>query len=161
MTRHLSAMVKADKSVVTVIGSWGQRNVGTEACFICIFIALLTFGCGRRSDRAGRPHIASSHRPSSSRTVSESHLFERITNTKARIDFIHRWAPDVKHRHVIAGAMCAGGVAIGDVNGDARPDIYLTRPHGGSKLYRNEGNFQFVDVTTSSGLQESAWGSRS
>ena len=40
-----------------------------------------------------------------------------------------------------------GGVAIGDVNGDSLPDLYFTANVGENRLYLNEGDFRFRDVT--------------
>ena len=39
------------------------------------------------------------------------------------------------------------GVALGDVDGDALPDIYFCRLEGPNALYRNLGNWRFEDVT--------------
>jgi len=44
-------------------------------------------------------------------------------------------------------------VAVGDYDGDGRPDLYLGA-WGAGKLYRNLGNGKFQDVTSTSGLAE-------
>lgn len=45
-----------------------------------------------------------------------------------------------------------GGVAAGDVNGDGLPDLYFSSSLFSNKLYLNQGNFKFVDVTEASGV---------
>ncbi len=45
-----------------------------------------------------------------------------------------------------------GGVAIGDVNNDGLPDVYLTANHLDNKLFLNQGNFKFRDVTNEAGV---------
>jgi hypothetical protein len=63
----------------------------------------------------------------------------------------------------------AGGLAVFDYDGDARPDIYLLngstfaamagkeRPPRAA-LYRNKGNWQFEDVTERAGVANERWG---
>jgi hypothetical protein len=50
------------------------------------------------------------------------------------------------------------GVAAGDINNDGRPDIYLTN-YGGDRLFLNEGNARFREVTQEAGIDNHLWGS--
>ena len=51
------------------------------------------------------------------------------------------------------------GVAVGDVNGDGRPDLYLSSVDGPNRLFAQLGALRFEDVTKSAGLaSERGWG---
>ena len=45
-----------------------------------------------------------------------------------------------------------GGVAIGDINNDSLPDVYLIANMGPNRLYLNKGNFTFQDITDNAGV---------
>jgi enediyne biosynthesis protein E4 len=45
-----------------------------------------------------------------------------------------------------------GGVAVGDFNNDSLPDLFFSANQVQSKLYVNEGDFRFRDVTTTCGI---------
>jgi enediyne biosynthesis protein E4 len=46
-----------------------------------------------------------------------------------------------------------GGVGIGDVNNDGRPDIFFTSNQQKNKLYLNKGNWRFDDVSQKAGIE--------
>jgi hypothetical protein len=48
------------------------------------------------------------------------------------------------------------GAAVGDVDGDGHPDVYVANL-GRDALYRNRGDGTFADVTASAGIEESEW----
>lgn len=51
----------------------------------------------------------------------------------------------------------AAGFAVGDVNNDGRPDLYLTA-HGEDRLFLNDTTYCFRNVTAESGISNPNWG---
>ncbi|MCH8486165.1 MAG: VCBS repeat-containing protein [Candidatus Cyclonatronum sp.] len=45
-----------------------------------------------------------------------------------------------------------GGVAVGDLSGNGLPDIYFISNMGPNRLYFNQGDYRFVDVTDEAGV---------
>ena len=45
------------------------------------------------------------------------------------------------------------GVAVGDLNHDGLPDIFLTSNAHGNRLFLNEGHFKFKDITQQAGVK--------
>ncbi|MEM7551216.1 MAG: VCBS repeat-containing protein [Bacteroidota bacterium] len=85
--------------------------------------------------------------------------FSLLNASFTGVNFINRLELDEKfdvfrYRNYYNG----GGVAIGDINNDGLSDIYFTSNIGSNKLYLNEGNLKFKDITNSAGVSGSkAW----
>jgi len=50
------------------------------------------------------------------------------------------------------GGSIGTGVAIGDYDGDGRPDIFVVTKTKGCRLFRNLGGYKFDDVTERAGV---------
>ena len=44
------------------------------------------------------------------------------------------------------------GVAIGDIDGDGLPEVYLCRLEGPNALYRNRGGWRFEEIAATAGV---------
>ncbi len=76
--------------------------------------------------------------------------FAEVPASRTGIRFVNTVTLDnaLANRHLAQG----GGVAIGDVDGDGLPDIYLTSNQGANALYRNQGDWRFEDITARAGV---------
>ena len=61
---------------------------------------------------------------------------------------------DVDDEHALANRnlLIGSGVALGDIDGDGLPDVFLASVEKPAALYRNLGGFKFEDVTAASGI---------
>src|ERR1017187_9107543 len=81
-------------------------------------------------------------------------LFQMMPSSQTGITFDNK-VEDTKDFNVFKyrNFYNGGGVAIGDVNNDGKPDIFFTSNQGSNKLYINKGNWKFEDVTEKAGVQ--------
>jgi hypothetical protein len=63
---------------------------------------------------------------------------------------------DVTEKSGIAASAYGMGVAVGDINNDGWPDLYLTNL-GHNQMYLNKGDGTFVDVTQKTGTDDPRW----
>ncbi len=80
-------------------------------------------------------------------------VFKRLKSSQTGIDFINR-LEETKTDNVLSYEYFynGGGVAAADFNNDDRIDLYFTANQGEDKLYLNEGNLRFKDITQPAGI---------
>lgn len=98
---------------------------------ICIWVAILFFSsCNSSADK----------------------LFTKLDSSDTGIDFVN-----TNHETELSNILTyeyfynGGGVALGDINNDGLVDIYFTSNIFKNKLYLNQGNLRFKDITETSG----------
>jgi enediyne biosynthesis protein E4 len=85
---------------------------------------------------------------------TEDKKFRKISSSESGIKFKNTLTESVEFN--IFNYMYfynGGGVAVGDLNGDDLLDIYFTSNQESNKLYLNQGEFKFKDVTADAGVE--------
>jgi enediyne biosynthesis protein E4 len=85
---------------------------------------------------------------------NETKLFEKLSATSTNINFANNLPADdslniLDYLYYYNG----GGVAAGDINNDGKTDLYFVSNRGENKLYLNEGNLKFTDITAKAGVK--------
>ncbi|YCM44529.1 FG-GAP-like repeat-containing protein [Verrucomicrobiaceae bacterium 227] len=85
-------------------------------------------------------------------------VFESLSPDQTGLDFVNPIDQSHPQKHLYASAVACGGVAIGDVDGDGWPDIFLTSGPKKNRLFRQTSPMKFEDVTKASRLDSGdAW----
>jgi len=84
----------------------------------------------------------------------EEPVFKRVASSSSGITFKNTVDENINNYFdYFAYVYNGGGVAIGDINNDGLADIYLTGNEVPNKLYLNEGNLKFKDISASAGVE--------
>jgi len=91
--------------------------------------------------------------PGKTSSSDKDALFELLPAEQTGIDFVNnvvdtRTFNIFNYRNFYNG----GGVAIGDIDNDGRPDIFFTSNQEKNRLYLNKGNWKFEDITDHAGI---------
>lgn len=100
----------------------------------CVVLLLSTISCGHRKVK----------------TDGEV-LFDLLDSTG--INFNNEVVDDsLENGFLFRNFYNGNGVAIGDLNNDGLPDVFMTSNTGANKLYQNKGAFKFEDVSDKAGI---------
>jgi enediyne biosynthesis protein E4 len=115
-----------------------QKYLNEMNNFIKIIpLVALLIGCSKKQDR----------------------LFEKLPAEESNITFNNKLEPSknisiLDYLYYYNG----GGVALGDINNDGLVDVYFTSNQEKNKLYLNNGNNKFEDITAKAGVEgQSDW----
>ncbi|MGY3053425.1 hypothetical protein ACVWYG_001625 [Pedobacter sp. UYEF25] len=115
--------------------------------YITIFCVIILAACGR----SGKDN---------SKIATEKTLFTLLDSLKTGVIFNNRINEDFSKNILNYPAFYnGGGVAVGDINGDGLDDIYFSGNMTSNKLYLNQGNMKFNDITEQAGVRgrEDGW----
>ena len=91
-----------------------------------------------------------------------SKLFSRLDPATTGVKFINPILKDNPRSYLYASAMGCGGVSVGDINGDGRPDLFLTGGPVPNQLLVQSDTLKFTDFTQQAGLAgNKSWGTGS
>lgn len=80
-------------------------------------------------------------------------LFIKILPRQSGINFTNTITDDSSfNEFTYRNFYNGGGVAIGDINNDGLPDVFMTANQLPDKLFLNKGNFKFEDITAAAGI---------
>ncbi|MEJ6727595.1 MAG: VCBS repeat-containing protein, partial [Akkermansiaceae bacterium] len=79
-------------------------------------------------------------------------VFTSLPSEMTGINFTNPIDQSHPQKHLYASAVACGGVAIGDIDNDGWPDIFLTTGPKKNRLYRQTSPLKFEDITDASNL---------
>ena len=111
---------------------------------------LLLAGCGASSEPPGAWTVEESARWAElARTAGDAPGFDQLDSSRTGLGFVNTVtkAMVAQNRNMLHGS----GVAVGDVDGDGWPDLFVTQLGGPNHLYHNATGFQFERVPDAGG----------
>jgi enediyne biosynthesis protein E4 len=121
----------------------------SNAITVLLLISILFSGCTDREQKRDLEQKQTNNSAGSGETV-----FKRMLSANTGVTFRN----DLNETYetffdAFAYVYNGAGVGIGDINNDGLPDIYFTGNEVPNKLYLNQGNLKFKDISKSAGVE--------
>lgn len=92
-------------------------------------------------------------RPLAERSSGNDQMFTELPASRTNIDMVHPIRLDHPKAYLYFSSPASGGTAVGDVNGDGRPDLFIASGPDRNRLYlQTEEPFRFTDATDTAGV---------
>ena len=120
---------------------------------IFLSIVVCIYSCKNDSKSSSDSINTAKKQPKASVTKSSKPLFYKLTKAESGIEFVNKnTETDGMNFYNYEYFYNGGGVAVADFNNDGFQDIYLTANMAINRLFINQGNLNFVDVTRSANV---------
>ena len=85
---------------------------------------------------------------------TEVKQFSKLNSNNTNIDFVNKlYETNTRNYFTYPYMYLGGGVAAGDFNNDGLEDLFFTGNMVPNKLYINQGNFKFKDISEEAGIE--------
>jgi enediyne biosynthesis protein E4 len=122
-------------------------NRGIFLAFLLAGMVMLPMSCRDKGENSDVMHRVEET------LIASDPILRLMASSETGIDFINRIVETYENNITTNINMYnGGGLAIADINNDGLPDIYFVCSNGPNKMYLNEGNLKFRDITESAGL---------
>ena len=124
-----------------------KRSSFSALCFAVVFAPALVAAADLPPGLKAEPLHPRSHGDGKT-------LFTRLEGDKIGIDMVNKMNVNHPMSFLYHSGMTTGGVAVGDFDGDGKPDIFFAGTTQPSRLYRQVGKLgemKFEDITKSAG----------
>jgi hypothetical protein len=113
-----------------------------------LLLSLILFGCSQSAEKKETQQEAAA--------PAIDPVFKRVTSSHSGVTFRNTIVETYDNFFdVFAYVYNGAGVGIGDINNDGLPDIYFTGNEVPNKLYLNQGDMKFKDISKSAGVEGS------
>jgi len=113
--------------------------------YIGFILVSFVISCGNREKDASETYDGEIHK-----------LFTSFPPAKTGIDFVNELKEtEESNYYQYMYTYIGGGIAAGDINNDGYVDLYFTSNSSQDKLYLNQGDFTFKDITLAAGIADS------